>query len=45
MIAMIAPNSHAGKEEKEEMNGDYGRIWCEEEEADADYIELVWPSQ
>ena len=41
---MIASNSRARKGEWKEVNGEYGRIWIEEEGI-ADYGEMVQPSQ
>ena len=42
MMMIIAPNSRARKGEKE--RGEYGGIW-EEEERNADYGEMMQPSQ
>ena len=45
-MMIIAPNSraHKGENEKEEVKGEYGGIW-REEEGNADYGGVVQPSQ
>ena len=44
---MISPNSRAckGEMERGEVKGEYGGIWGEEEEENADYGGVVQPSQ
>ena len=45
-MMIITPNSHAhkGKEERGEVEGEYGGV-CGEEEGNADYGGMVQPSQ